>query len=482
MGVADIIVQAQDYIILPHCAALLVAVHSMRACIAPRYLADAATHGGQSSCSWQTWRLNNPKKFMAFVYLVLRCPTVAHTRRVRMPLMCVDAPVIEFCNVVLRHPQHAYVTEICLRKCAMITDVVCEKLVALAGCLRHLDLGYTCIREGVKALAALTQLRVLLLDGVNVSDNHVAPLCALVHLTKLDLSRTKVTSLEPFRNAANLRYLTLRDLNFVENFASVAHVWELDLTCAARFDHGGMVFHTSIRDILPFNNMPDLVKLVLANAYIRRIDFIPPAAAILQHLDCSGCDDVDDLSPISQCKQLLHLSLARCRLTEAKLHHVLGAWRVERLDVSENWELCCVNVLARFELLTELRMSATAVSHEGTYALESLRDLEVLDICRSGMLTRVAQFARFPSLKRLRLNASRQLAADEVAGLSESRSLRLIDLTDTGIGAHHIPQLMAMRAAPLSVDVIPDQRVRGPVQRSISDANESSCEMFDLFS
>ena len=212
--------------------------------------------------------------------------------------------------------------------------------------LTHLELDGTAVSD-VAPLANLTQLKTLWLEGTAVSDvaplahltqlktlqlhstavSDVAPLAHLTQLTTLSLSWTAVSDVAPLANLTQLTFLDLYD-TAVSDVAPLAHLTQLktlNLSYTAVSDVAPLahltqltwlsLYNTAISDVTPLAHLTQLTTLTLDNT---AVSDVAPLAHLTQlttlRLDNTA---VSDVAPLENLTQLTELKLRNCPLNAA---------------------------------------------------------------------------------------------------------------------------------------------------------------------
>ncbi len=284
----------------------------------------------------------------------------------------------------------------------------------------------------LSALAALTQLTHLELDGTAVSD--VAPLAHLTQLKTLQLDNTAVSDVAPLENLTQLTELKLRNcpLN------AAAHQTHIPAIQA----NGTEVLF----DPLPPEEVIDFPDANLAAA-IRGALGLPAGAPITTH-SILGLVTLD--APNAGIKDLTGLAYAT-NLTTL----LLGSESVNGTEVNSN-TLAELAPIAQLKALTTLDLSGTAVS--STYSLGSLTQLTSLNLSD----TAVSDISYLPNLTQLTFLNLGETGIVDVSVLVNLTGLLLLNLQGAplNLAAHqtHIPA-MQVNGVTVLFDPLPPEEV-----------------------
>ncbi|KAG5511133.1 hypothetical protein JKF63_07073 [Porcisia hertigi] len=196
--------------------------------------------------------------------------------------------------------------------------------------LEEVDLGGTGVtNDVVEALSSCHRVHTLTLSGCFGIDSF-APLTALVHLSRLDVSNTRLDNTELLklcRSCQQLCFLSLNSCSGITDFSPVALLEKLTHLHVARTR-----FRNS--DLEPFQGLPQLEEVHMSSC--RLIDIFTPLAELgaLRVLDVrdTWIDDAG-IEAIARCSQLLRLNLSACSAIEhfAPISRLL---LLEELDLS----------------------------------------------------------------------------------------------------------------------------------------------------
>ncbi len=212
--------------------------------------------------------------------------------------------------------------------------------------------------EDLAPLGAHTALTVVLASATRIADVRFA--LSTPALVRLEIARTRVTTLVPLQ--------------------ALAHLEELDAS------------DTAVTDLAPLTRRRPLRRLALARTQVR--DLTPLASQTdLESLDLAATQ-VRSLGPLSSMNKLLRLSVAGAKHLES-LHGLAGAKALQILDLSDT-PVDDLSVLAHCARLRVLFLDGTRI--RTVLPLQRLTELEELRLAR----TTVRDLGALGNLTRLR--------------------------------------------------------------------------------
>jgi hypothetical protein len=341
------------------------------------------------------------------------------------------------------------------RRCPLTED----DLVALAALpnLRSLVLGGGVISErAAEALAKSPKLVSLSMHGTNVGDQDVRMIATLPRLRSLDVSNSSVTSV-------GLAYLkghpALRELKLgvtrvgnlgMEAISRNENLASLDVS-GTRVDGDGMVYIGKLRHLRSLRVGPNVSNDALA------------AIEGLVELEVLwGTLNVDDagLSHLRSMTKLRRLDVVLRLVTDDGLRSIRGLKHLERLDLQlSKITDRGMEYVGEMGGLHELRLNLTKITDAGMTPVANLKHLQVLE-CRHTQIGDAAlvPIGTLPELYRLNLDGTR-VTSTGMRSLTGLSSLHMLDLTGTRVddeGMTYVAKLPHLRTLYVSQTTVGD--------------------------
>ncbi|CAM36960.1 conserved hypothetical protein [Leishmania braziliensis MHOM/BR/75/M2904] len=201
--------------------------------------------------------------------------------------------------------------------------------------LEEVDLAGTGVTSDiVLALSSCHRVHTLTLSGC-VGIDCFAPLTALTHLSRLDVSHTHLDNAELLhlcRSCSQLRFLALNSCNHITDFSPLALLENLTYLHVARTR-----FRTS-----------DL----------ERIKALPE----LEEVHMSSCRVVDTFTPLADLRTLRVLDLRDTWMDDAGIEAIARCCQLKRLNLSSCPAIEHFSPLAQLSMLDELNLSCSPVT------------------------------------------------------------------------------------------------------------------------
>ena len=235
--------------------------------------------------------------------------------------------------------------------------------------------------------------RDLFRDNDEANFNFLAVICAVAarnQYTKLDLSYTKVSSIQPIASVGNLSTLDLEatKVSDLRPLADLVRLERLDLSSA------------DVEDIKPLESVESLKYLYLSDT------------------------NVNDLTPLAGLVNLEILSLADTPIVDLIALARLTSLRWLNLDRTRIFDL---SPIARLHRLETCRLSDTEV-----HSIESLRNLSSLTVLDLDG-TKVSKLGPLSNLVKLRMLYLRGCPIDDLGPIAEFEMLETLSLWDTRV-------------------------------------------------
>lgn len=463
--VSAFIVEAQTFLLIHNCAAILVASSSLRNVTAPRYLARASSLRGARSLSEMKWSTFNPDRVNRFLQLILASPTVIFSIGITLPILSDDRCLLVLATTIASTNYSVYIKDVELRKCMLLTDEVSDALVQLVQ-LEYLDISYTKICS-VGKFGALRWLGELVAEGVvGLTPETCQGLENAPSLKTLNLGNTMNGGFSSYDFLlAPGRWKQLKTLKIKGQrkqffgISGLENLIELDISGLGSSEYSwrywsdeeefpgpdGLALEDKPQNVIkPLTGMINLRTVILQSANVIGFKFLLPVKETLLKLDLAFGDSIRRLGAIGELFYLNTLILERCRnLTNDGLKDIAGCVSLESLDISSCCLLTDINVLAELESLRHLRMQDSYVTDAGTQRLEALVQLEVLEMKNSHRLTTISHFVpKLPQLRHLDLANCDMFEAEEMfqnvlLRKSFVDSIEYLDLSETNVFAQY---------------------------------------------
>ena len=156
----------------------------------------------------------------------------------------------------------------------------------------------------------------------------------------------------------------------------------------------------------------------------------------VQILNFAGTAATDWRKPLAAATELQSIEYfsACCQgLEPSDIDHLGKLSRLKELHLHHHRDLPALQPLAGLQHLELLGLQVRGVTSEKLAGLERLPKLKILDLCRSDAADEIVPLlAAFPALEELHAEASK-ITATGLAGLSKSKSLRVLHVDDTQV-------------------------------------------------
>lgn len=319
--------------------------------------------------------------------------------------------------------------------------------------LRKLDLVNCKADFDCTGLGRCTFLHSLLLSGCSITDADMAPIGELRRVEELLLGRTRVTDVRPLAAIEDLKFLllanTLVDSKGIDGLQSLPNLTRLDLSSTPVDDVNCLGKSRSLmylnlsktavssEGIQELQHLVTLEHLVLNETNIRNVSFLSNARSLRTLSLQSTLVDSAGIDGFHRLKTLQDLCLAHTRVTNVtELQHCESLWRIDLQGslVDESG----IAGLERLPCLRVLSLSQTDVTDLGLIAeSKSLEQLEV----KFSRVTEAAPFCTLTKASPLKEVVLTHCDAEDVNDLGLCSELTLLNLWSTKVTTEGIAGL-----------------------------------------
>jgi serine/threonine protein kinase len=385
----------------------------------------------------------------------------------------------------LRHLRNVSVGEIVLHADKLNGDECLESLGERPDLL-GLTIQCSSISDAaVPLLLRMKRLRSLYLSGSKLTDAAIKALAthpALGHVT-IDPLRPEAAALLnqlPFLRQINLQAKddsAVTSLSALTRAAAIDSGWTLSDDAARRLQEAlpnAVIFHGAIppteaersafqwaldqKAFITGNiNWGESIKVVPATVFSVGLlslpeDVVKTGASHLRGIRCVhslswfGLNNADEEAEhIAKLDSLLGLSLGRTTLTAKGMERLTALKRLESLGL---WQMPALptealSYISKFEQLGGIMINGSPVTDSGLAELAKAKGMQYLTVeYGAGPFTSAGldHLASLPLLKYLKLDGA-PLDASSVGSLKRLTSLRILEVRQTGLGAHDIAEL-----------------------------------------
>jgi internalin A len=321
--------------------------------------------------------------------------------------------------------------------------------------LRELGLGSGKIIRDFSALAGLTQLRSLVLEGnstpslieQNLSTD-LSPLANLQQLETLTINQNQVTDITPLKGMKQLQRLSLRSnkITSLQALAGLTNLTYIDIS------------ENQVNDLRP---LAALSQLDLLDLISNRVKDLQPLVSLRQLRDLRlKSNQIEDITPLAQLSQLAVKTLD---LSDNQIRSVKGLENFKALDVLllENNKIKDIQPLAALTKLRGLYLSNNYV--RDLRPLATLQELDRLELT-SNLIHDLRPLVSLRQLTHLEL-AENQIK--DITPLGQLSELYTLNLANNRIqDASALKQLKRLRT--LNLQNNPARLNRCPLQ-NVSD-------------